>query len=112
MVAPFLISHWQDLLQGAKVKCRYIVIPRRETVGFTFAKDSESTWQGRPVVVIKMAATSPFVAAMVNPMFLTIERNPPHHVLQYAGRTTPKISVGGKWKDLDSVTVFDWTSSR
>lgn len=112
MVAPFLISHWESLLQGAKIKCRYIVIPRRETVGFTFAKDSESTWQGRPVVVIRMEATSPFVATIVNPMFLTIEQNPPHHVLQYVGRTTPKISIGGKWKDLDSVTVFDWSSSR
>jgi hypothetical protein len=45
MVGPFLISHWNALLRGEKVKCRYIVVPRRDTVGFTFVKDSESLWQ-------------------------------------------------------------------
>jgi hypothetical protein len=29
-------------------------------------------------------------------------------VLQYDGRTTPKLKDGSKWKDLDAATVFDW----
>jgi hypothetical protein len=112
MVGPFLVSHWDALSRGEKVRCRYIVVPRSETVGFTFVKDSESTRQGRGVLVIKMEATSRLIAALVNPLFFTLERDAPHRVVQYLGRTTPKLHVGGKWKDLDAVTVFDWGSAN
>lgn len=108
MVAPFLLSHWDSLIAREKVKCRYIVIPRIETVGFTFTKESESTWKGREVIVLRMEPTSPIISALVDPLYFTIEKASPHRVLQYVGRTTPKIKVGGKWKDLDAVTVFDW----
>ncbi len=112
MVAPFLVSHWQELSRGGKVKCRYIVVPRRETVGFTFVEDSEATAQKQDAVIIRMEATSPFVAALVDPVFFTIEKAPPHRILEYAGRTVPKIQTGGKWRDLDAVTVFDWKSAQ
>ena len=59
-----------------------------------------------------MGATSVFVAQLVDPLFFTMEQAPPHHVLQYTGRTTPKIQIGAEWKDLDAVTVFDWESAR
>jgi hypothetical protein len=108
MVGPFLLSHWDALIAREKVKCRYIVIPRAETVGFTFTKESELTWKGREVIVVKMEPTSPIISALVDPLFFTIEKASPHRVLQYVGRTTPKIKAGGKWKDLDAVTVFDW----
>ena len=100
------------LSRGEKVKCRYIVVPRSETVGFTFVKDSETTWQGRSVLVVRMEATSRIIAALVDPLFFTMEKDAPHRTVQYVGRTTPKIQVGGKWKDLDAVTVFDWESAR
>jgi hypothetical protein len=112
MVGVFLLSHWDALVRGEKVKCRYIVVPRRETVGFAFVKDSESKWQGKDVIVIKMHASSTFIAALVEPVFFTIKKAPPHHVLQYVGRTTPKLQSGSKWKDLDAVTIFDWDSAR
>ena len=112
MIAPFLVSHWTELCRGEKVKCRYIVVPRRETVGFTFVEDSAATGQKQDVVIIRMEASSLFVAALVDPVFFTIEKAPPHRILQYAGRTVPKIQTGGKWRDLDAVTVFDWKSAR
>jgi hypothetical protein len=52
------------------------------------------------------------LATLVDPLYFTLEKAPPHRVLRYAGRTTPKTQVGGKWKDLDAVTVFDWDSAR
>jgi hypothetical protein len=112
MVGPFLASNWEALWRGEKVNCRYVVVPRAETVGFTFLKHSRSTSQGRKVLIVKMEATSPFVAALVDPLYFTLEQDPPHRVLQYSGRTTPKIRVGEHWKDLDAVTVFDWDSAR
>jgi hypothetical protein len=112
MVGPFLAAHWDALLRGEKVRCRYLVIPRRETVGFTFGKASDSKWQGHDVLTVRMEPSSLLIEALVDPLFFTIEKTPPHHVLQYVGRTTPKIQAGAKWKDLDAETVFDWESAR
>ena len=108
MLAPFLVSHWDRLMKGESVKCRYIAVSRRETVGFTFLKTSESTSDGKPAVVIKMEPTNPIISALVDPLFFTMEKGGQHHMLEYTGRTTPKIRDGKNWKDLDAVTVFDW----
>ncbi|MEK7707126.1 MAG: hypothetical protein AAB380_03935 [Verrucomicrobiota bacterium] len=108
MIAPFLVAHWNDLIKGQAVKCRLIVASRAETVGFTFEKHAESTWQGKPVVSIKMSPSSFIIAALVDPLYFTMEKDGEHRVLQCDGRTTPKIKDRNKWKDLDAVTVFDW----
>jgi hypothetical protein len=111
-IAPFLQWHWDDLMSGREVKCRYIVIPRRETVGFTFKKQSQSPSTAPRVITVKMEATSPIISALIDPLFFALEQDPPHRVLEYSGRTTPKIKSGSKWKDLDAVTVFDWPKVR
>jgi hypothetical protein len=110
MVAPFLAAHWAELSKGDKVKCRFVVVPRRETVGFTFAKDSETTLQGRRVVIIRMEATSLIIAKLVDPVVFTLEKDGQHRVLQYVGRVTPKAKAGNKWNDLDARFVFEWPS--
>jgi len=112
MVGPFLASHWAQLLRGEKVPCRYVVVPRKETVGFSFTKDSESTWRGHDVLIVKMQPTSLLISVLVDPLYFTIQKAPPHRVLRYIGRTTPKLSEGGRWKDLDATTVFDWQSAK
>jgi hypothetical protein len=124
MVGPFLASHWDPLLNGQEVKCRMIVVPRRETVGFRFVKESESQWQGGsagrggragraatgpiPIVIIRMEATSPVIRALIDPLHFKIEKQGAHRVLEYSGRTTPKMKSGNKWQDLEAITVFDW----
>jgi hypothetical protein len=108
MVGPFLLDHWDALMRGEEVKCRYVVLPRVETVGFTFEKLTGDKRERKGVVIIKMSATSPIIAALVDPLYFTIERDGRHRVLEYEGRTTPKLKAGNKWKDLDAVTVFHW----
>ena len=54
-----------------------------------------------------MEPTSLVIAALVDPLYFTVEKNGPHRVLEYVGRTTPKIERNGKWKDLDAVTVYN-----
>jgi hypothetical protein len=108
MVAAFLASHWAELAKGQKVKCRYVVVPRRETVGFAFAKESDTIYQGRKAVILRMEATSPIIARLVDPLYFTIEAAAPYRVFQFVGRMTPKLKVGSAWEDLDGLMVFDW----
>ncbi len=108
MIASFLQQHWGELFRGEKVKCRYIVVPRRETVGFTFVRDSDATISGHPAMVVRMEATSPIIAAMVDPIYFTVEKESQHRVSQYLGRVVPKVKKGEKWEDLDALVLFDW----
>ena len=108
MVGPYIAAHWNALLNGNVVKCRLISVSRAETVGFKFFKESEMTWRGKPALVVKMQPSSIIIARLVAPLYFIIEKDGPHRVLQYTGRTTPSIRKNGKWDDLDAVTVFDW----
>jgi hypothetical protein len=108
MIAPFIATHWQDLMAGKTVKFRYIAAARAETVGFEFEKVAESTRDGQPVVSIKMSPSSYLIAALVDPLYFAVEQRSPHRVLEYSGRTVPKLQSGGKWRDLDALTLFHW----
>jgi hypothetical protein len=108
MVGQFLADHWDALKKGEEVKFRMIVASRAETIGFRLLKESESQWQGKPVVILRMEPTSPVIRALIDPLHFKVEKGSPHHVLEYSGRTTPKLKSGSKWEDLDAVTVFDW----
>jgi hypothetical protein len=108
MVGHFLIGNWDRLAGGDSVRCRYLVVPRRETVGFTFARAGDTVWRGCPAVLVRMEATSALLSPLIKPLVFTVERAAPHRVLQYTGRILPKVQVDGKWKDAEAVTVFDW----
>ncbi len=108
MIPPFLLTRWDQLMRGEDIKCRLVVVQRRETVGFTFHKTSSSSEPGN--VVINMSASSAIIAALVDPVSFVIERDAPHHILEYSGRTTPKIKTGNSWKDLEALTIFDWAN--
>jgi len=108
MVPPFLADQWADLMKGREVNCRYLFVPRKETIGFTFSRYAETTWRGKPAVVVRMKASSWAVGLAVDPLFFTMEKDGQHRILQFTGRTTPKIKFKAGWKDVDAVTVFDW----
>jgi hypothetical protein len=59
------------------------------------------------VVIIRIEATSPIIAALVDPVFFAVEREGQHRVLQDVGRVTPKAKTGNEWADLDALFVFD-----
>ena len=108
MVAPFILAHWERLMSGSSVKFRMVAPSRAETVGFKLVKDSDTTMRGKPVVVIRMEPSSLIIASLIDPLRFTIERDPPHRILQYSGRITPAVQRNGKWADIDALTVFDW----
>jgi len=108
MMGPFINAHWDELMRGDGVKFRFAVMNRQETIGFKFAKDSETTRYGQPVVRLKMSATSMVYSPFVTPLYFTVAKNGPHRVLDYTGETTPRIIIAGEWKDVEALTVFDW----
>ena len=108
MIPSFIVSHWDKLAKGAAPRFRYIVISRRETVGFKLSRESETTFQGKPVVRIKMEPTSMLIRQLVDPLFFVVERDGLHRILEYIGRTTPMVKAGNQWKELDAATIFDW----
>jgi hypothetical protein len=108
MVGPYLAAHWDAIAKGASVKCRLVSVSRAETVGFKFFKESDSRWQGKPVSIVTLQPSSLIIAKFVDPLHFIVEKEAPHRVFQYTGRTTPSIQKNGKWEDLDAVTVFDW----
>ncbi|HLX72033.1 MAG TPA: hypothetical protein VKV04_20650 [Verrucomicrobiae bacterium] len=111
MVGQYISSHWEALARGQVLKCRVVSIPRAETVGFKFFKESETTWHGKPVMIVKAQPTSFLIAQLVAPLHFIVDKTGAHNVLEYTGRTTPKFRKNGKWEDLDAVTVIDWNGT-
>jgi hypothetical protein len=106
-IVPYLLAHWDELMQGKEVYLRYIVIPRTQTVGFNLVKSGETTWRGKPAVIIEMVPASFFIRLIVAPVYFTVEKDS-RQVVEYEGRTTPKIKENGEWQALDAVMVFHW----
>ena len=104
---PFIMEHWDDLLQGKTVKFRFVSLEWERTFDFSLAKTGESTQNGRPVVEFTMKPTNFLVAAEVKPIVFTLEKNGSHRMLSYIGRTTPRVKSGKSWKLLDAETVFN-----
>ena len=105
---PFMMAHWDDLMRGNAVKFRFISFEWERTFAFCLVKTAESVQNGRTVEEIRMEPASLLVAPLIDPLVFTVEKNSPHRILSYLGRTTPRIKKGKSWKYLDAETVFDW----
>ncbi len=105
---PFMMAHWDDLMRGEAVKFHFVSLEHERTYEFRFVKTGESQQAGRTVEQIKMEPVSKFLAAFVDPMWFTVQKDSPHLILSYTGRTTPRVQKGKSWKYLDAETVFDW----
>ncbi len=101
-----LEANWDRLLRGEKIKKRLAIVERLDDFGFEFTKDREADIDGRKTIVIKMKPSSLFVSALVSPLhfFMTPDGKT---LLEIHGRTTVKADVGGKFKDLDAVVVYE-----
>lgn len=111
VVGPSLVGYvegqWAKIIKGDDVDVRLGVVDRRETVGFTFRKVKETDYHGQKAVVVKMKPTSFVIAALVDPLLFTFTADGTR-VLELDGRTIPKRADGGKFKDLDVITVYEY----
>ena len=112
MIPGFIVKHWDELAGGKEVAFRCVIPSRLETVGFELVKESETDWHGKKVLRLRMKASNFFAARLVAPLFFMVESEPPHRVLEYTGRTTPKLRKGQKWRDLDARVISDWQTAR
>ncbi len=108
MIPYFLVAHWSELMRGEAVNFRFIALDRLETVGFKLVKESDVMWRGKAALRLRMEPSSVVIRQLVDPLFFIAEKDGSHRILEYVGRTTPKLRDGNKWKDLDARTVYDW----
>jgi hypothetical protein len=109
---PFMLAHWDNLMHGQAVKFHFVSLNWERTFQFELMKTGESVQDGMPVVQLTMRPTSFFISALVKPIIFTVQRDAPHAILSYIGRTTPRILKGKSWKDLDAETVFNYRTRR
>lgn len=111
-VYPFMLAHWNELMQGDTVIFRLVSFEHKRTYEFQMEKIGKFVQNGHSVVQIKMKPASIFIAAFVDPIIFTVEKSSPHRVFSYIGRTTPRIRKGNSWKYLDAETVFNYPTKQ
>lgn len=104
-IVDYLRKNWDKILKGDTVDTRYAALDRKETVGFKFFKVEEKKVGDRDAVVVKMKPTSFVIAAIVDPLFFTLDKKTVN-LLELTGRTLPRQLVDGKLKPLDVDAVY------
>ena len=105
---PFMLAHWEDLMRGKAAGFHFVSLDWERTFEFELMKTGESVQNGQPVVLLTMKPASLLIARLVKPLLFTVQKNDPHRILSYTGRTTPRIQKGKAWKYLEAETVFDY----
>jgi hypothetical protein len=108
-VTAFLQKHWGEIASGGKVKTRFAVADRMETVGFDFFKDHEETIDGVKTFAVKMKPSSFLISALVKPLFFFYSPDG-KQLYEVHGRTQVKQKVDGSYHDLDAVTTYEYAA--
>ena len=106
-VYPFILAHWNDLMQGVAVRFRFIALEWRRSFNFQLVNTGLVSLHGRQCVQITMKPSGFLLQQLVKPLVFTLDMSPPHAIQSYTGRTMPRVCVNGTWKYLDAETVFD-----
>jgi hypothetical protein len=113
MIAPLLQRKWDALMKGDTIHVRYLAIERLETIGFKFFQDGERVLGGLPVVDVVMKPSSIFIAALVDPIHLSLTKEAPHWIVESEGRLPIRVPSRQPpqrrkdWKAIDARTEYD-----
>jgi hypothetical protein len=99
----FLEMHWNSILEGKTVSTRFGVWYRQDTVGFDFYKTSDKDG----ILEITMNPSSFFIKQLVDPLVFKFDKKT-KRIKEVIGRTSPKIEIDGKLKDLDARVVYKY----
>lgn len=103
----YVASQLDELVKGKTIEFRYVAWTRAETVGFEIFKESEETYNGEEVVVLKMKPSSFIIAALVKPLQFKFSKSS-KKLLYMKGRVAPMQKVGDVFKDLDAEVVYKY----
>ena len=103
----YLHHRYDKILAGERVKARFIVLDRLETVGFEYFKEKDMEYKGQKAMMVKMKPSSFVVAAIVDPLHFIVPMDGTR-VWEVDGRTQLKYKVGDKLTDLDADTVYEY----
>lgn len=106
-IIRYMMKNFTALKKGDTLDVRFGVLDRRETVGFSLKKDSETTVNGQKAVVIRMKPSSFIIAALVDPLYFTFNEDG-SRTLEMKGRTPTKIKDGSSLKDFDGRWVYKY----
>jgi hypothetical protein len=102
---PFFQQHWKEIMSEKKVPVRLAVLDYMDTFGFEFEKvKSENETHS---VLVRMRATSIFVAAMVNPVYFLVQSDG-SKIIEMKGRMLVKIKDGNSLRDFEGRAVFTY----
>ena len=105
-LVPFVKRNWDTLMRGEKLKSRFVLPDRAETIGFGLRKRENVTERGIAAIRVVMFALSPFVAAVAGDTFLTFEAGGEHRLLKVEGRTPVLKRIGNAFKTLHGRIEF------
>jgi hypothetical protein len=100
-IVPFIINHWDSLISGQEKEIKLGVWYRQEAITFKLSKSEAE----KDKMTIKMSPTNFLIRAVVDPIYFTFEVKT-KTLLEYKGRTTPKVKSGQDYLDFDGVTRY------
>jgi hypothetical protein len=103
----YIANQLEDLIKGKTIEFRYVAWTRAETVGFEVFKESEESYNGEEVVVLKMKPSSFIISALVKPLQFKFSKSS-KKLLYMKGRVAPMQKVGDIYKDLDAEVVYKY----
>jgi hypothetical protein len=101
MIVPTIKKSWDTIIKGKNKEIRLGVWHRQESVGFKLSKEKVDDKQ----MVVKMAATSFLIRAIVKPLYFTFDVKT-KNLVSYKGRVTPKEKRGRRYRDFDGLTTY------
>ncbi len=110
-----LVSHvqlnWEKLIKGEKIKSRFIVPDRAETIGFGLTEDGEEEINGVKTVRIAMKPTSFIIAMIAKVVYFNFEKEGQHRLLRVIGRTPVLRKDGNDFKNIDGIIDFSYENN-
>ncbi len=107
----FLLEHWDELLSGKTVHCRFGVLEAQETFGFNFRMKRKEVLKERELVVISMKPSSFFngilFSLMEGDIEIYIDPNTKRYV-RYKGITpVQKVDEHGKLHRFSAEIIYE-----
>jgi hypothetical protein len=101
----FIKEHWDQLVKGERVKTRFSVFEREETIGFAFKKKGTEKVKDHDCVILEMRPSSFFVSMLVSPVEIALDMKD-KTLIRYRGRTSLQTMKDGKMQPLEAEIFY------